>query len=379
MRPLPALVGSALLALCPISAGAHGGGWEHYKTVQGIFDLGGPRTDGTLVVAGFGALYLMSPEGDLTPFARGAGGYHDDRGSEAYLAVAAAAHVASAGCSFTADETYVLRLHAPVGVTRVDKPGDITGSFANVGGVSGLNGIVFDTTGAFDHRLLVSGPFKGKTAIMAIDCTGAVQVITQAAPVLEGGLAVAPMGFGAFGGSLVAPDELGGVIWAIRPDGTATKLVDSGLPHGQDTGVESLGFVPPGFARGGDVFYSDRATPGNPHPGSDSLLRLSGADLVGAGVQDGDLLAATEGGATMIDIRCAATCVVNTVVATPTAAHGEGHIAFTVGPQASPTPSSGPEPAPAGSNVPVGSYVALAAAVLAALAVALLAGSRRRT
>jgi hypothetical protein len=52
------------------------------------------------------------------------------------------------------------------------------------------------------------------------------------------------------------------------------------------------------------------------------------------------MLVAVEGGATLIAIRCDATCGVTAVVRTPTRAHGEGHLAFTVNPPraASPTP-----------------------------------------
>jgi hypothetical protein len=128
---------------------------------------------------------------------------------------------------------------------------------------------------------------------------------------------------------LIAPDELSGKIYAIEPDGVVRVVALSGLPAGPDTGVESLGFVPRGFMRRGQVYYSDRATPGNPHPGTDSLLRLSASALFAAGVRDGDLLAATEGGATMIAVRCRAICHVSTVVGTPSTSHGEGHIQFT--------------------------------------------------
>jgi len=83
------------------------------------------------------------------------------------------------------------------------------------------------------------------------------------------------------------------------------------------------------ITRGGAVYYADRLTAGNPHPGSDSLLRLTSAQLVAAGVQEGDLLVATEGGAALIAVRCGAACTVIPVVA-GTKAHGEGHIAFTV-------------------------------------------------
>jgi hypothetical protein len=332
-------VGAAALALWP-SAALAAPAWELWQPVTGVFDLGGPRSDGSLLVAGSAALYTLSPDMTLTPFAQGPGGYKDDPGAEAYLAVSPAQHVASAGCDFMRDDVYILRLHAPIGITRVSAAGDASGPFDNVA-LAALNGIAFDTAGLFDHRLLVTGPLNGKTEVVAIDCTGAGQVITKTAPVVEGGLAVAPSSFGAFGGDLIAPDELSGVIWAVAPDGSASQVVSSGLPKGGDIGVESVAFVPGGFTgRGGFVYYSDRGTPGNPHAGTDHVLRLSSADLAAAGVQDGDMLAATEGGASMIDVRCAATCQVTPVVSAPTTAHGEGHIAFTLNPQPSPSPSA---------------------------------------
>jgi hypothetical protein len=302
--------------------------WQHWRTIPGIFDIAGPRHDGKLVVAGSGLLYLVDPAGTVSPFARGPQGYGDDAGAEAYLTLSPGHKVSGADCEFARDDIFVLRLHAPVGITRIDNQGHAT-AFANVTGVDSLNGIAFDTVGKFGFRLLASGPSTGKTVIVAIDCKGKVDVITHTAPVLEGGLAVAPKGFGSFGGDLIAPDELSGKLYAIQPDGTVTLVAVSGLPFGPDTGVESLGFMPRGLTRSSEVYYSDRATPGNPHPGTDSLLRLSAMALFAAGARQGDLLAATEGGATMIAVRCRATCRVVTIVATPSTSHGEGHIAFT--------------------------------------------------
>jgi len=315
-----------LVGAAPVAAA--GPTWQHWRTIPGIFDIAGPRDDGKLVVAGSGLLYLVDAAGNVSPFARGPHGYADDAGTEAYLTMSSGREVTSAGCEFARDDVFVLRLHAPLGITRIDEQGHAT-AFANVTGVDSLNGISFDTTGKFGFRLLVSGPRNGKTVIAAVDCKGKVDFITQSAPVLEGGLAVAPKGFGAFGGDLIAPDELSGKIYAIGPDGAVRVVALSGLPAGPDTGVESLGFVPRGFTRHGEAYYSDRATPGNPHPGTDSLLRLSASALFAAGVRDGDLLAATEGGATMIAVRCRATCHVLTVVGTPSTSHGEGHIEFT--------------------------------------------------
>ena len=369
------------LALAPMAVHADGVAWQQWKSIPGVFDVGGPR-NGFLVVAGSAALYLVHPEGEVASFARGTGGYHDDPGAEAYLAVSTGGHVNASDCAFAPDETFILRVHSPLGVTRVDAAGVTSASFANLPGVSSLNGIAFDSTGAFDHRLLVSGSAGGKIVIAAIDCKGAVQVITSAAPTLEGGLAVAPRGFGAFGGDLIAPDELSGHIYAIAPDGTVRMVAQPPLPAGGDIGVEGVGFVPQGFMSdaGAAVYFADRGTPGSPHPGSDTVLRLTSSDLATAGVQDGDLLAATEGGATMVAVRCTASCIVVPVVSTPTTAHGEGHIVFSVSPSVSspaPNPVVSAAPAPRTSNPPGG---VLGAAVVIVVLIAGLAviASRRR-
>ena len=375
----PAAVTATLLALWPAVVLAAPAAWQQWQTVPGVFDLGGPRADASFVVAGSGALYTVTPAGDLQPFARGPGGYRDDPGTEAYIAVSPGLHAGQANCDFARDDIFVLRLHTPFGVTRVDKSGEDSGSFTNVS-VPSLNGIAFDTAGAFDHRLLLTAPVSGKTEVVAVDCKGGAQVVTRTAPQVEGGMDVAPEGFGVYAGSLIAPDELTGIIWAIAPDGSARTVVNSGLPKGQDIGVESVAFVPPGFSKGGYVYYADRKTASNPHPGNDSILRLSSADLVAAGVQDGDLLAATEGGASMIAVRCDTSCRVIPVVTTPTTAHGEGHLVFTVTPQPSPTPTPKlPSATPAASSGG-GSFPWLVPVMAAGLAAALgtLVARRRR-
>jgi len=378
-----AAAAAALIALWP-SAMLAAPEWEQWQAVPAVFDLAGPRVDGSLVVAGSAALYTLTPAGDVAPFARGPGGYRDDPNTEAYLESSPGLHVAAAGCDFARDDLYLLRLHTPVGLTRVDGTGQETGSFANIDAPS-LNGIAFDTAGAFDHRLLVTAPLAGKTELFAVDCRGSSQVITKTAPSVEGGMAVAPETFGDFAGSLIAPDENSGLIWAIAPDGSAKQVVNPGLPKGGDIGVESVAFVPPEFSKGGYVYYADRKSANTQYLGTDHVLRLASADLVAAGVQDGDLLAATEGGASLVAVRCAATCRVITVIGSPGAAHGEGHIVFTLTQQPSPTPSAtlAPSATPAASSSAVGAaapMIAVAAAVLAALVGAFVAvtASRRR-
>jgi hypothetical protein len=379
---------AALLLACTavalaVPVEAAGAAWQPVASVPGIFDLGGPRADGWLVVAGAGKLYLVDPAGAVTPFAQGPGGYADDRGAEAYFAVSPGLRAGGPGCDFQPGDVYVLRLHAPIGITRVDVQGRKTG-FATIPGVPSLNGIAFDTVGFFGHRLLVTGSAgAGKTEVAAVDCNGGVTVLTRSAPVVEGGLAVAPLSFSTFGGELIAPDELSGNIYAIDAHGVSTLVVKSGLPTGGDIGVEGVGFVPPGFSAGGTVFYADRSTPGNPHPGTDSLLGLSAAAVSGAGVHEGDLLAVTEGGATMIGVHCDTTCSVLPVVSAPTRAHGEGHLAFTVTAprvQSSPSPSPGttptvspsPNPRPAPQSPAAFLAIIVALVVLGAGAMAVL-------
>jgi hypothetical protein len=135
---------------------------------------------------------------------------------------------------------------------------------------------------------------------------------------------VAPVSFGAYGGQLVAADELNGSIYAVSPAGQLSTVAASGVPAGQDIGVESAGFVP---ANGAQVAYlADRGTPGNPHPGTDSVLRITGAALSAAGVHPADLLVATEGGATVVRVRCVVGCVAKVVATGPPPAHGEGKL-----------------------------------------------------
>src|SRR5258708_358841 len=231
-----------------VRAGVSGPAWDVWEVIPGVLDVAGPRRDGSLVVAGNGVLYLVDPSGNVSPFARGPQGYAGEgAGAESYLTVSSGHDVSAAGCSFAPDDVFVLRLHAPVGVTRIDGQGHAT-PFATVTGVESFGGIAFDTTGSFGFRLLVSGPSRGKTVIAAIDCKGVVAFITQTAPTFEGGLAVAPAGFGPYAGDLMAPDELSGAIYAIAPDGTSHVAAMSGLPSGPHTGTQTVPFVPPGFS-----------------------------------------------------------------------------------------------------------------------------------
>ena len=111
---------------------------------------------------------------------------------------------------------FALDLHDPSpGITKISVDGTVS-HLADVAGVTTLSGIALDTIGRFGHRLLVIGPTpRGQTALMAVDCRGAVTTIGVVNMPLEGGLAVAPADFGAFGGQLIAPDEKNGTIYAL--------------------------------------------------------------------------------------------------------------------------------------------------------------------
>jgi hypothetical protein len=347
--------------------------WQPVTKIAGVVDVGGPRADGWLVVMGAGKLWLVDPLGAATPYP---GVYGDDKTAEAYLTVVpklpAAAQTSTAGCSFQSGDVYVLRLHAPLGLNRVDAHGQKS-AFATIPNVTGLSGITFDAGGAFGYRLLVTGTAgAGKSEVAAIDCAGTVSVITRTAPTVEGGLDIAPRSFGAFGGMLIAPDELSGNIYAIGADGSSRTVAASGLPKGGDIGVEAVGFVPHGWH--GSVYFADRITKGNPHPGTDSLLALTSGSLAGLGVQEGDLLSATEGGATLIDVRCTTTCTVQPLITTATRAHGEGHLIFTGATpvEPSPSPQSSPQTA-SGGRTGDAPEVFVVAAVTAAVLVIVLA------
>ena len=172
----------------------------------------------------------------------------------------------------------------------------------------------------------MTGTRADRTFVLAVDCLGGHSVITDTAPFVEGGYAIAPT-TNPFSGSLIAPDEFTGQIWAIAPDGGVQLVLAPELPTGGDIGVESLGFVPPGFISGGGAAYlADRGTPGNPFPGTDTILRLTAASLASAGVLDGDLLVSTEGGGLTIAVRCDAASCTSFPVAHGPAASTVGHI-----------------------------------------------------
>jgi hypothetical protein len=318
----------ACTASCAGDAGARVARWRPFALVKGVVDVTGPRSDGRIAVAVAGHLGLLRVGGSLAAFA---GGYRTITG-EPYIALSPGQRVAGARCRFHRDDVYALEpspAPAPPAVIRVDTAGRVQRVAVLPAGTF-PNGIAFDTVGAFGHRLLVTaGVGGGRAALYALDCRNGRRTIAAAMPGVEGGVVVAPPGFGRFGGRLIAPDELHGRLIAVDARGRAVVLAGSGLPAGGDIGVESLGFVPPGFERGMTALLADRAVAGAPHPGTGSILGVSGAALQSAGVRAGDLLAATEGGGETIAVRCGRrACTVRLVAHGPRVTHAEGHIVF---------------------------------------------------
>jgi hypothetical protein len=330
---LVALSLSVAMSACGTTASSDGAAaaallhWSGVLHVTRVVDLAGPRRDGTVVVATNGRLGLLSPGGRIRAFARGPHGYAGSAGLEPYIALSTGNRDRVAGCGFGTDVVYALRLNGTRGVTAIDARG-VARDFVNLPGHGLENGIAFDDTGRFAHRLLVTSVANKKTTVFAIDCRGRTTTITSTAPRVEGGIAVAPASFGRFAGDLIAPDEITGMVYAIAANGRSTLLADSGIAHGQDIGVESGGFVPAGFGAGWTALVSDRLTPRNRHPGDDLVLGLTGAALTDAGVRPGDLVLVGEGGGATIDIACGAACRVREIATGPGVAHIEGHVVF---------------------------------------------------
>jgi hypothetical protein len=268
----------------------------------------------------------MTGAGALTPFARGPAGYTTRLGGEPYLAVVPGVAVPGAGCSFSTGAVFALRTRVSPGVTEVTGQGRAR-RFASLPGTF-PNGITYDSAGRFGHRLLVTSAVNGRATLFAFDCAGRRTVISSALPQMEGGITIAPRSFGSFGGDLITTDELTGRIWAISPSGRVVLMARSGLPAGHDLGVESAEFIPPGFGPGWAAYVADRRTPGSPHPGTESILRLPAAGLLRAGARPGDLVVVAEGGARTIIVRCTAACTVRQIADGPAIAHVEGHVVF---------------------------------------------------
>jgi hypothetical protein len=301
--------------------------WAPAVSARLVVDLAPPRQNGDITVAAGGHLALLRGGRRLLAFARGSAGYAESAGGEPYFALSTERRSRRSGCSFGSDVVYALALGAPPGVVAVDARGRAR-RFAALPANTAPRGIAFDVTGRFGGRLLVIGASGSTTSVFAIDCHRGVALLTSTAPRVEGGIAVAPATFAKFAGDLIAPDEYSGHIYAIAPSGAARLVATSDLPRGGDIGVESVGFLPSGFTAGWRALVADRSTPGNPHPGDDTILSLSATALLSQHVRGGELLVAGEGGAQTDAVACARRCTVRHVADGPTAAHVEGHIVF---------------------------------------------------
>lgn len=294
--------------------------WPPWRHETRPLDLAGPLRDGSLVLAAAGRLWTLNPSTGRRALFSAA--YNRPGNAEPYIAVPASGH---RGCSYGVATAYVLRLYGGRGVVAVRRRGPVR-RFAALTAPGLIDGIAFDETGRFGHRLLITITDGPRTTVQAIDCHGRVRTITATAPRAEGGIVVAPARFGRFGGALLLPDEKSGRIYAVGPAGRTQLIVSSGLPYGQDIGVESEVTVPASGGYGA-VLGADRLNPGNRHPGDNAILRIGARALRLTGVRPGDLLVGTEGGARLVDVRCGVrACAAREVAAGPARAHLEGHL-----------------------------------------------------
>ena len=316
-----------LIGPAPGSARPRAGGaalvWQQWMHLTGVVDIAGPRSDGSLVVAAQGRLFLLSPSGVMTPFARGTHGYSTATG-EPYLAVSSGQATRS-GCQFANDNVFAIEQGKPPTIVQVSAAGDAS-TFATLPTVDALAGIGFDTVGHFGHVLLVTAARAGHGVLFSVDCTGQVTTLTDLAPAVEGGISVAPDSFGIYAGRLIAVGEGSGDVVQFASDGSSGVVAPSGVPAGGDIGVESVGFIPQGLTTSGSVVVADRGSQPQPHPGTDTILRLTSQALDRAGANAGDLLAVTEGGGITVAVSCAATCTVRTIASASSVAHIEGHV-----------------------------------------------------
>lgn len=321
-------VGTAVLLLLAPGSAAHGQAevrWRQLNVFPGIVDVVGPRADGRLVVTAGAGLSLIRRGSRATPFARGPDGYVPAAG-EPYITLARDRRLPAAGCSFRRDDLYALVPTAAPGVVRIDRLGRAR-RFADLPAGAFPSGIAFDTVGRFGYRLLVTALFGKSLTVYALDCRGRSAVVLEGGPRVEGGIAVAPRTFGRFAGRLIAPDELGGRLFAIDSRGRTTRMLPRfRFPYGGDVGLESVGFVPPGFDHRGAAYLADLLAPGAPTDGTDSLLTIRGRELVRLGVRTGDLLVASEGWAITFRIRCRRRCTVRRIGRSELDSHAEGHL-----------------------------------------------------
>ena len=277
--------------------------WRPVHTIPGILDVVGPRTDGRLIVASSQAgLFLLRRGSPPTPFARGPEGYVPGAG-ESYIALARS--------RLLVPPKRRLRLR-PGGRSRHHQDRSArTGSALRRSPVGRL-----PLRDRIRHRWPVRVPpprhrrVRREHDAVRARLSRSLERHSPGRAAGQGEIAVAPRTLGRFAGQLIAPDEHSGRFFAFDRRGRTRVISQYRFPAGGDIGVESVGFVPPGFDRRGAAYLADLGAPGAPTPGTSSLLTLRGLELVRAGVQPGDLLVATEGGAITFAIRCRQRCTV---------------------------------------------------------------------
>src|SRR5215208_6436741 len=216
------LASAALVA--PLADAATTAHWRPFAHLPGTIDLTPPRLDGRVVVATRGRLGLLRPGRAMVPFSRRPGGYATappgPEGNEAYIALTAARRVPGAGCGFLRDEVVAIEPMGGVGVVRVSPSGRAR-RLVDLPAGELPSGIVFDSAGAFGHRILVTANTADRTKanLYAVDCRGRVSTVAAGIPRVEGGILIAPPSFGRFARQLIAPDEISGQIFALSPRG----------------------------------------------------------------------------------------------------------------------------------------------------------------
>ncbi|HEX2046881.1 MAG TPA: hypothetical protein VHF27_03895 [Acidimicrobiales bacterium] len=297
--------------------------WERWTSLPGVTDVAGPRPDGSLVAAASGRLHLVGPDGTTSPF----GSYAADPGGPTAIAVAHGLDVTGAGCRFGEGEVFVLERQGVVRVTIDGAPSPFLGPPPT----DVLTGITFDATGRFGNQLLVAGRRGDRTVLFSVDCRGRLRTVTERAPLLGGGMAVAPAMFGAHGGDLVGADENTGDLVFIRFDGANGVLVRPELPAGPDVGAESVGFVPDDFVRRRGALHVAG--------GDGTIWRMTAGALGPFGVDENDLVVAGQTGRSAA-VRCRATCVV-TALGDAEAAGLQGHVTPLLGEEPPGPPAAG--------------------------------------
>jgi hypothetical protein len=336
-RLLPLVILALLLtaAIVPASAPA-AVPWQKFLKAEGrgrINDIAARNGKGLLTITSGIHLWRVGRNHKQKMFVKKHGGrlgyLPDNPKFEQYIAQVPPTH-----CSgFSTDDIYGFSGPHPR-VVRVTRKGKLSSKWMKLPGGLEPSGIVFDDGGLFGNRLLVADRDRSTntTVIYAIGCPGKQRLLVVAGlPRIEGGLAIAPSTFGPYAGWLLGTDEGGSTIYAISPTGEIqTVIVPAGVPEGGDIGLESLGVVPAAPTATTAAFLSDRRTPGNIRRGDGLLLSVSWPALQSAGVQPGDVLAATEGGALTFAIRCTPVppCTSQFVAFGRSNAHVEGNLIF---------------------------------------------------